>query len=163
MNLKQIDGYEDYSVSDDGRVFSMKFGKVKELKIWKDSTDRSLVCLWKDSIKKNFLVSRLVINAFYGPGLKDQVCCHNDGDHNNNNITNLRWDYQKDNIHDKFSHRTILRGEAVGNSVLNKHQVLQIRAAYAIGNTSHGKLAKQYKVSRALICKIVNRKVWTHI
>ena len=51
-------------------------------------------------------------------------------------------------------------GEANGGAKLNSHQVIEIRARYAVGNVSRTPLAKEYGVSRTTIGKIVNRKKW---
>ena len=49
-------------------------------------------------------VHRLVLEAFVGPCPEGLVCCHNDGDHTNNHVSNLRWDTLKSNAQDTIAH-----------------------------------------------------------
>lgn len=55
------------------------------------------------------------------------------------------------------------RGERHHQAKLTDDQVINIRAAYATGNTSLNKLAMQYDVSKRTILNIVHRTIWIHI
>ena len=54
-------------------------------------------------------------------------------------------------------------GENNPNSKLTEKIVLEIRADWATGKYTQQQLAEKYDVSRSLISKIVNRKIWKHI
>ena len=93
---KQIDGYENYSVSDKGEVKSEKTGIV--LKPWVQQSGYASVSLWKDGKKKNVLVHRLVAEAFV-----DNPCGYSEVNHidevkGNNSATNLEWCTRKYNM-----------------------------------------------------------------
>jgi hypothetical protein len=49
-------------------------------------------------------VHKLVLDAFVGPRPVGLVACHNDGDHCNNHVSNLRWDTYSSNSYDKVKH-----------------------------------------------------------
>lgn len=48
----------------------------------------------------------LVLEAFVGPRPDGWVACHNDGDHENNRLSNLRWDTYSSNNFDLVKHGT---------------------------------------------------------
>jgi trehalose/maltose hydrolase-like predicted phosphorylase len=170
--LYQIPEWEDYWVSEDGKVFSTKSGEVKELKpglAGAAGNQRLSVVLYKDGVKKSFRVHRLVATAFHGPCPEGMECCHNDGNRLNNHRDNLRWDTHKNNQADQKLHGTChsitkkVSGSKHGLSKLTEADVLQIRAAYTAIGISQQTLAKQYGVAQDQISRIVNRLVWTHI
>lgn len=51
-------------------------------------------------------VHTLVLEAFVGPRPEGFVACHNDGDHHNNCLSNLRWDTYSSNNYDLVDHNT---------------------------------------------------------
>ena len=62
---RDVDGYEGmYQVSDLGRVRSLKYGRVKVLRAYKNRYGYLKVFLWKDGKRYNIYVHRLVANAF---------------------------------------------------------------------------------------------------
>jgi hypothetical protein len=98
---KPINGYEDYLVSNMGRVRSMNpYNNAKpHLLSLVDHGDGYLyVSIQKNMVRKNFYVHRLVAEAFC---LKPDGCDyvdHIDHDRANNKATNLEWVTQKENI-----------------------------------------------------------------
>lgn len=53
-------------------------------------------------------VHRLVLTAFRGPCPTGKEGCHNDGDHTNNQLRNLRWDTHRNNQREAFFvHKTL--------------------------------------------------------
>jgi hypothetical protein len=60
--------------------------------------------LSRDGVKHHRYLHRLVLESFVGPCPDGAVACHNDGDHNNNSVGNLRWDSQQSNISDIVKH-----------------------------------------------------------
>ena len=91
MNWKTINGYDDYQVSDEGEVRSLKFGKTI---IRKPSTNMQgyfRVSLWQNGEEKHYKVHRLVLCAFVGPCPAGMEANHLDGDKSNNRLENLEW------------------------------------------------------------------------
>lgn len=105
MQWKQIDGYENYSVSDTGLIRNDETSHL--LKQFDTSTGYKIVHLYKNKKMKNFKVHRLVAQAFI-PNSKQEKCVnHINGDKQDNRIENLEWcSHSQNNIH---SYRTLGR------------------------------------------------------
>lgn len=90
---RAVPGYPDYEVSSEGRVRSLKYGKVRMLAL-NLSLGYRQVLLSRPNPRsvKNMKVHRLVALAFLGepPHDKDQVD-HINGDKEDNRLENLRW------------------------------------------------------------------------
>lgn len=93
VEYKLIEGYPDYMVSSDGKVWSLNYhhtGKMKELKPWMTS-GYLYVGLWNDNTLIKKRVHRLVAEAFIdNPDNLPQVN-HKDEDKTNNSVGNLEW------------------------------------------------------------------------
>lgn len=95
---KNIKGYEDlYQVSNKGRVKSLKFGKEKIMK-FRIGSGYCKLGLNKDKKQKQFRVHRLVAEAFLPNENKFPVVNHKDRNRSNNNVENLEWCTQLDNM-----------------------------------------------------------------
>jgi len=94
----EINGYSDYLIYDDGRVWSKPRKnsrghqmKGRFLKHGKNTSGYHKVCLCRDGKPKDFSVSRLVaLHYIANPENKPQVD-HIDRDKDNNHVSNLRW------------------------------------------------------------------------
>lgn len=53
---------------------------------------------------KTFTVHSVVLTAFIGPKPAGYAACHNDGNRQNNALSNLRWDTYKANNRERFVH-----------------------------------------------------------
>lgn len=91
---KLIKDYENYMVSSFGRVKSINYnhsGKERILKLRTDRHGYLRVNLWKNNKQKNFLVHRLIAEAFL-PNPNNYPCVnHRDENKQNNNVDNLEW------------------------------------------------------------------------
>lgn len=104
---RDIEGYEGlYQVSNYGRVKSLErdivvynklFGyqirhlNEKTVKPKINSNDRFQVRLWKDGIKKQKQIHRLVAEEFIPNPNGYTVVHHKDHNHHNNKVDNLEW------------------------------------------------------------------------
>ena len=114
-----------YSVSDQGRVRNDETGRV--LKPRQGSHGRLQVELYREGACKSYLTHRLVLQAFVGPCPDSMEACHNDGNHQNNRLGNLRWDTKKNNAADRLKHGTHNRGERSGQAKLTEAQAYEIK------------------------------------
>lgn len=97
QQFEQVKGYEGlYTVSEIGMVFSLRRGKFLRGGCFPNGY--KFVCLRKDGKNKNLLIHRLVAEAFI-PNPKNLPCVnHKDGNKQNNNVENLEWCTQGENL-----------------------------------------------------------------
>lgn len=89
-NIKQINGYTHYYISDNGVVYTNKRGFLEEIKTFINHGYKR-IALWKDGQSKKFRISRLVAIHFIDNPNNLPVVNHKDGDKLNNNVSNLEW------------------------------------------------------------------------
>lgn len=92
-----IEGYENYQVSNLGRVKSLKYGKEKILSQCRLKNGYLYVVLCKNGKMKGFRVHRLVAMAFLENPNNYTCINHKDEDKTNNCVDNLEWCTQKYN------------------------------------------------------------------
>ena len=88
---KKIDNYNEYEISNLGNVRSLKNDKVKLLKQFKCKSGYMQVILCSKSIKKVYLVHRLVAQAFIKNKYGYKEINHKDENKLNNCVDNLEW------------------------------------------------------------------------
>ena len=95
--VKPIKGWEDlYTISSDGKVFSIKSGKYLKPRLSMDGYERVALCRGKQ-YRREYRVHRLVAEAFLeNPNNLPQVN-HKDFNTVNNCLENLEWCTNKDN------------------------------------------------------------------
>lgn len=80
-----------YQVSNLGHVRSLQYGKVKQLSLCKNSDGYLVVSLWDKMKRKQYLVHRLVAEAFIpNPNNYPQIN-HINEDKTDNSVANLEW------------------------------------------------------------------------
>lgn len=87
MEWRDIKGYPDYMVSDEGQVYSMKSKRL--LTISDHGDGYKTVVLQKDGKSKHPFVHRLVYETFVGSIPKGYEVNHKDEDKSNNRLDNL--------------------------------------------------------------------------
>ena len=94
MREKSLDflGYPNYTITDDGKVFSLNYmhtGKKKEMKPQKNINGYNRMELYIEGKKKKFMVHRLVALAFLPNPDNLPKVNHKDENKTNNNLENL--------------------------------------------------------------------------
>lgn len=115
-DIKPIPSFDGYYASSCGKIYKNN----KELKTSYGGYKRRYLRVNIDSNKQ--YVQRLVLMAFAGLPKDGMQACHNDGNPENNNISNLRWDTPINNSRDKIIHGTSGAGET--NSMAKLSDVL---------------------------------------
>ena len=91
--MKDIIGYENYAVDEDGNVWSLNYrrtGMTQKLKPGINSNGYLHVILCKDGKRKTVKVHRLIAQAYLSDFCKELDVDHIDRDRLNNNLSNLR-------------------------------------------------------------------------
>lgn len=167
---KKVLGLEEfYEVSNLGNVKSLerdgvtKYGKRKYggniVKPFIASTGYPSINLTKKGFRKQYLLHRLVLEAFIGKCPDGMEGCHNDGNRANCKLDNLRWDTRSNNALDKRNHATWQAGQNNGNSRLSNDQAKEIKKS----NLSAIKLAKIYNVSQTTILKVKHGQSYINV
>lgn len=112
--------------------------------------------LRKDGRTHDIAVHWLVLEAFVGPRPEGMHGCHNDGDANNNALSNLRWDTPSRNQMDKVQHGTMAHGSRNGWAKLTEDQVRRIWES----PLSAPILAERMGVNRESIARIRRGELW---
>ena len=95
----EIQGFENYLIYSDGRVFSKKRNKF--LKPRMNSWGYNFVTLCKDGKTKHMLIHRLV-GIHYIPNHENKRCIdHINRDRSDNRLENLRWATHSENNQNK--------------------------------------------------------------
>lgn len=159
-----IEGYDDYRITDKGRVLSFHKGGPCELKQQESSNGYLRVCLYRDGKGRWHRVHRLVLEAFEGPCPKGHQTRHLNGDKQDNRLENLQWGTRKQNMEDRRKHGKVCeKGESNNNSKISEQDVREIRAQWDSGGTTQTALAEKYGVTVSSIHLIVHRKTWKGI
>jgi hypothetical protein len=99
---KPIPGWENYLVSDRGRIWSLHTdallrGSPNDRGYWR-------VTLHGPDGRKDVKIHLAVMLAFVGPRPAGMDVCHADRDKSNNALSNLRYDTRSANVHDQVKH-----------------------------------------------------------
>ena len=99
---KPIDGYEDYLISNHGRVRSLKRHNDRLMPLTKQRKGYYYVMLYRCNVGKCFRVNRLVaLHLIPNPDNLPEVN-HIDGDKANNHASNLEWCTRSHNVKHSF-------------------------------------------------------------
>lgn len=146
-----------YHVTECGKVYSLKFNKVKRLKTYTGTSGYEQVEFCNKGKVKKLQIHRLVA-LIYCEGnnySKTKVVNHLDGNKLNNNASNLEWCTYKQNEYHK---RNVLKkhnnGEKNPKCKLKTVDVKRIRQLRVETGLSYKKIASRYQVSPQHIHKI---------
>lgn len=94
--IKHVSGFPLYTVSSTGEVRNLERGKSIAYSISHGGYYSVRCC--KEKIHKRFLLHRLVLSSFCGYNPQRKYVDHIDDNPSNNNLTNLHWVTQSENI-----------------------------------------------------------------
>lgn len=160
---KKIEGFENYEISNFGRVKSTNFGNTKVL-IQEKVKGYLRVTFSKNNVQKRFLVHRLVAKYFIKNNVNKICVNHIDGNKTNNNYFNLEWVTYSEN--EKHSYNTLGKINAIRK--LLQCQIIDIRTNCIKGTNQNNKgnvidFMLKYNVSRNTILNVLNKKYYAQI
>lgn len=160
---RDVDGFDGYEVSDHGRVRSNRGEEPVILACGEHTKGYRTVrlSLGGRGNAKNFLIHRLVLEAFVGPKPEKAQAGHKDGNKGNNKLSNLEWRTTRAAHENQKERGTLLDGVKNHNTKLTEKQVKAIRKKLKNGATTVA-LAKEYDVSTPTISDIKNGVTWNH-
>lgn len=123
----EIPGHSDYIIFSDGKIYSKISHKFIKARL--NCKGYYIVTLKKVNGKKDFLLHRLLAEAFI-PNPENKPCIdHIDCDRTNNSINNLRWVTYRENNLNPITHKRL-----------------------AHGNSMRGKFGKEHHLSKKVLC-----------
>lgn len=164
--FKEIEGYDnDYFITEDGDVISVKRGKKMLLKKRVNSRGCYYVNLCKNGKYKSIYIHRLVGIYFVENNNGFNVLNHVDGNKLNNRYDNLEWCDQVHNMKEasRMGLLKIKRG-AESNLYSGKLDIdisNMIRSIRSNEKLSYDKIAKMFDVSKATIINICKNRIYT--
>lgn len=157
---KPIANFDDYKVSNLGRVKSFKGRNSRILKPTPQRSGHLQLWLRRDGETVPVRVHRLVLETFVGPCPEGLVGCHKDDDPSNNVLDNLTWDTQSRNILQCVANGRLTQpnptpqpGLQHWGHKLTKAQVLAIRN----DNRSYSAIGKAFNVTTMTAYRCKNR------
>ncbi len=158
-----INGSEGfYTISDKGDVYSYFTPLIKKLKTRLRRGYESLT-LRLNEVRKDYSIHVLVAEHFIGPRPDGFQVNHIDGNKINNNVTNLEYVTQSENM--KHAFRLGLqcnKGENHSQSKLTELDIIKIRRMRMKG-FKNNEIAARFNVCVPTISKICNFKAWSHV
>lgn len=164
---KEINGWPGYNVSDEGQVAS-KRGLMKPY-IRAGYPSVQLCCCGK---KKNFLVHRLVAEAFYGPIVEGKVVNHKDGLKTNNRVSNIEVVSPSENTKHAYRSGLITISDTMRKNAASQARkrrklppetVLSIRSKYTGAHGEIARFSREFGVNSKSVLKIIRGEFYADI
>jgi len=155
---KLIDGYEKYSITEEGDVYSLKWDKVRKLKPQPASQSKKgyvQVRLFNEEHPKGKLnyIHRLVYTHFIGDIEPRLQIDHIDGNPRNNNVTNLQMMTGRENKHkhQRETQEVLLRDKR--DELIQDYETLG----------TFEKVANKWEVSITAVNRVIRNRVHTKL
>lgn len=159
---KLIKGFENYSVTSCGKVFSLKYRKQNVKKELKQVNVHGYLYVSLGN-KKRKAVHRLVAEEFISNNKNKPMVNHKNCDKTDNRVENLEWCTSKENINHAINNgikvgrpKETMIGELNPKSVLNRLLINKIIKDRKVGY-KYKELQKKYNVSRSTLHRAINK------
>ena len=133
MRIASIPGQPGYLASDDGRIFSDKRGRRRQLAAHPDKDGYFCVILCQGGHRVNWKVHALVALTFIGERPQGQQVRHLNGVRTDNRSVNLAYGTDLENKNDARRHGTLPVGEQNGRAQLTEDVVRELRRRCGAG------------------------------
>ena len=169
---KPIPGYEDYAVSNMGRVRSSKqlkrYGYPVLIKPVA-SKGYHRVSLMEPSKRngkswyKLHFIHTLVLITFVRAAREGEQALHGNGNPQDNRLTNLRWGSAWENSQDKVKHGTMVKGTQHHATYLSEEQVVAIWKEVRTTPKTYTQIARDFGTTKHVVSRISRRQTWQHV
>lgn len=150
--MKTIDGFPDYRITEDGRVFSLFSGDFMALK--ESNFGYLRIGLRRNTKQKFVLVHRLVACAYIpNPKNKPQVN-HKNGNKKDNRVENLEWVTASENHRHAFD----VLGKISPRKRLTEEEISCIRFFANNDRVTNPILCRIFNLNKSTIYKIMQKK-----
>lgn len=158
--MRQIQNHPDYFISEDGQIFSMKNGAMKQLKLKLESYGYYRIGL----DNRSYLVHRLVAKTYIENPENLGYINHRNGIKTDNNVSNLEWITAGDNQKHAYNTglKNIPRGVLNGRSILSEQDVIEIYKRL-LENERVSDVAKDFDIHTSTVSDIKFKRHWSHI
>lgn len=169
VEYRLIPGYDWYAISRCGKIIGYHGrgggnGKWGRRTLTKIHGYLKVGLCRKGEQQRYFNVHRLVLLTWIGPPPSDKpLCCHRDGNPENNTIGNLYWGSQKENIADSIRHGTRPKGVRNGRCKLSESDVREIRRRREEHGETNAVIADAFGVGTTTVSGICTRRTWGHV
>ena len=155
-NMKEI-GFDDYCVTDDGAIYSLKSKKFLNLQY--NDNGYVVVTLRKDGKTKTLRVHRLVTLMY----LKDTFfegahVNHIDGDKTNNCVNNLEWVTREENMCHAYDNNLVISKQ----KTISDDDLHLICQSLELGSRVVD-VAKMFSIEREVVDRIYRGTLFKHI
>ena len=153
---------KEYTIDEDGNIFDVKEQKYRKFHVTKDGYLK--VSFYINGKFKRLLVHRLVLMMFKPIENMDKLQVnHIDGNKQNNNINNLEWVTQKDNMAHAWKTGLCKNSAPCGNKAhhrkISTEIVSCIRKDLEDG-LSYQQIANKYNISKSTVYQIKHSITW---
>jgi len=107
-------------------------------------------------------VARLVAEAFIGPRPNGMVVRHGPKGRGCNEVSNLSYGTQSQNMYDRWRDGTMPHGSGHKNSKLSENDVREIRRLRDEGVTCR-EVGKRFGISKDVVSRIHRRTLWAWV
>lgn len=167
---KTIDGFENYMISDEGRIKSLYYNKNKNkekiLLLRYNNCGYLRTTLCNNGLIKQLFIHHLVAKYFIPNPLNKQQINHKNGIKTDNRAINLEWCTPSENrLHAfKIGIQKTRYGEDASHHKLTSSDVIYIRKTYSNNRTkTYDEIASLYGISNSMVSNILNNKRWKHL
>ena len=99
---KSIKDFEDYSITDSGKVISYKYKQPRIMKTWFQKSGYENIKLCKQNCTTHKLIHRLVAEAFIPNPMNLPEVNHKSKNKADNRVENLEWCTRLNNLYDSY-------------------------------------------------------------
>ena len=168
VTLKPIPGCPGYLAGSDGTIWSEMPGRngrwqsLHVIQPYRDKRGYMHVTLRCNQTKRRYSVHQLVALTFHGLRPDGYVVRHRNGNASDNRPENLIYGTQAENIADKDTHGTAIRGDRSYLAKITDEQATEILRRMNAGE-SQAALAREFGIADATVSALKKGRIRRHL